>query len=124
MGSSDAMIPLWMSKRTINSNNNNAKTAKKGVAGRIDYDSWEKRASNLSKELDEEDEQEKEAAASALGLDGKHARSQAEAEEKSKAEEMQKAKQRLEAYQKREQGVTETLSGLLGPVVDDDTTAK
>ncbi|KAK1732871.1 tetratricopeptide repeat protein [Skeletonema marinoi] len=98
--------------------------AKKGVAGRIDYDSWEKRASNLSKELDEEDEQEKEAAASALGLDGKHARSQAEAEEKSKAEEMQKAKQRLEAYEKREQGVTETLSGLLGPVVDDDTTAE
>ena len=65
--------------------------AKKGVAGRIDYDSWEKRASNLSKELDEEDEKEKEAAASALGLDGKHARSQAEAEEKAKAEEMQKA---------------------------------
>ena len=98
--------------------------AKKGVAGSIDYDSWEKRASNLSKELDEEDEQEKEAAASACGLDGKHARSQDEAEEKSKAEEMQKAKQRLEAYEKREQGVTETLSGLLGPVGDDDTTAK
>lgn len=98
--------------------------AKKGVAGRIDYDSWEKRASNLTKELDEEDEKEKELAASALGLDGKHARSQAEAEEKAKAKDMQKAKQTLDAYEKREQGVTESLSGLLGPVGDDDTTAQ
>ena len=95
--------------------------AKKGVAGRIDYDSWEKRVSNLTKELDEEDEKEKEAATAALGLDGKHARSQAEAEEKAKAKEMQKAKQRLEAYQKRESGVTEALSALLGPVDDENT---
>jgi len=97
--------------------------AKKGVAGRIDYDSWEKRASDLTKELDEEDEKEKEAAASALGLDGKHARSQAEAEEKSKAKEMQKAKKRLEAYEKRELGVMETIPSLLGPV-DADNTAR
>ena len=98
--------------------------AKKGVAGRIDYDSWEKRASNLTKELDEEEKQEKEAAASALGLDGKHARSQAEAEEKAKAKEMEKTKQKLDAFEKRELGVTETLSGLLGAVDDDDNTAQ
>jgi tetratricopeptide (TPR) repeat protein len=100
--------------------------AKKGVAGRIDYDSWQKRTSDLTKQLDEEDEIEKQAAASALGLDGKHARSQAEHEEKSKAKEMKKTKQMLDAYEQRELGVTETLTSLLGPVDDndDDTAAQ
>lgn len=93
---------------------------KKGVAGRIDYDSWQKRTSDLTKQLDEEDEIEKQAAASALGLDGKHARSQAEHEEKSKAKEMKKTKQMLDAYEQRELGVTETLTSLLGPVDDDN----
>ena len=94
--------------------------AKKGVAGRIDYGSWEKRASSLDKQLDEEEEAERQTNAKALGLDGKHARSAAEAEEKAKAKDLQKTKSMLEKYKKREEGVIETLAGLLGPIVDND----
>ena len=95
-------------------------TPKKGVAGRIDYDSWEKRTSHLSKQLEEEEEAERLANASALGLDGKHARSEAEAVERAKAAELQKTKSTLDAYKQREEDVVENLTGLLGSVVDDD----
>lgn len=92
------------------------KTPKPGIAGRIDYASWEKKTSDLTKKLEEEEEAERQKSASALGLDGKHARSAAEAEERSKAKETLKAKKILESYQKREQGVVQSLAGLLGPV--------
>ena len=94
-------------------------TPKKGVAGRIDYDSWEKRTSHLSKQLEEEEEAERLANASALGLDGKHARSEAEAVERAKAAELQKTKSTLDAYKQREEDVVENLTGLLGSVDDD-----
>ena len=61
---------------------------KKGVAGRTDYNSWEKRSSDLNKELEDEEETERKENASALGLDGKHARSQADAEEEAKAKDI------------------------------------
>lgn len=91
----------------------------KGVAGRIDYDSWEKRASDLSKQLDEEEESERKADASALGLDGKHALSQAEADERAKAKDIQKTKNMLENYRQREEGVVENLVGLLGSLEEE-----
>ncbi|KAL7531682.1 hypothetical protein ACHAXR_004174 [Thalassiosira sp. AJA248-18] len=106
---------------TMTASSSSTTTApKKGVAGRIDYDSWEKRASDLSKELDDEEEADRKANATALGLDGKHARSQAEAEELAKAKDIQKTKAALEKYKQREEGVIETLTGLLGPVEDDN----
>lgn len=92
-----------------------------GVAGRIDYDKWNKTASDLTKQLDEEEEQDKKEAASALGLDGKHARSQAEADELAKMNDAQKTKKMLEQYKKREDGVVETLSGLLAPGQNQET---
>ncbi|KAL7470856.1 hypothetical protein ACHAXS_011135 [Conticribra weissflogii] len=91
-------------------------TPKPGVAGRIDYASWEKKTSDLTKKLEEEEDTERQQSASALGLDGKHARSAAEAEERAKAKETLKAKKILDSYQKREQGVVQSLAGLLGPV--------
>ena len=94
---------------------------RKGVAGRIDYDSWEKRTSDLAKQLDEEEEAEKKANASALGLDGRHARSKAEADEQSKAKDAEKTKKMLESYQKRELAVVAQLKGLLGPFEDEET---
>ncbi|KAL9187846.1 hypothetical protein ACHAXT_006224 [Thalassiosira profunda] len=87
----------------------------KGVAGRIDYDSWEKRTSDLAKQLDDEEEAERRANAEALGH-GKHARSAAEAAERAKAEDVEKTKKMLDAYKKREEGVVESLTGLLGSV--------
>lgn len=96
---------------------------RKGVAGRIDYDSWEKRTSDLTKQLDDEEEAEKKANASALGLDGRHARSKAEADEQAKAREAEKTKKMLDSYQKREMAVVAQLDGLLGPVCDDDDDA-
>jgi len=95
----------------------------KGVAGRIDYDSWQKRASDLSKQLDDEEEAERKQNASALGLDGKHARSAAEAEERAKARDIRKTKRMLESYKEREEGVVETLAGLLGPAHDEEGSA-
>mmetsp|Transcript_7335 Transcript_7335/g.15082 ORF Transcript_7335/g.15082 Transcript_7335/m.15082 type:complete len:574 (+) Transcript_7335:62-1783(+) len=97
-------------------------TPKPGNAGHIDYASWEKKTSDLTKKLEEEEEAERQKTASALGLDGKHARSAAEAEERSKAKETLKAKKILESYQKREQGVVQSLAGLLGPVGGDEGT--
>mmetsp|Transcript_40420 Transcript_40420/g.68930 ORF Transcript_40420/g.68930 Transcript_40420/m.68930 type:complete len:579 (+) Transcript_40420:43-1779(+) len=95
-------------------------TTTKGVAGRIDYDSWQKRTSDLTKQLEDEEETERQQNASALGLDGKHARSAAEAEERAKAKELERTKTMLEKYQRREEGVVENLMGLLGPVSSEE----
>ena len=97
---------------------------RKGVAGRIDYDSWQKRTSDLTKQLEDEEEIEKQESASALGLDGKHARSKAEADEQAKAKEAEKTKKMLDSYQKREMAVVAQLDGLLGLVSNDADTAK
>lgn len=88
----------------------------KGVAGRIDYDSWEKRTSDLTKQLEDEEEAERKESASVLGLDGRHARSKAEAEEQAKAKEAEETKKMLDSYQKREVAVIAQLESLLGPV--------
>jgi len=88
----------------------------KGVAGRIDYDSWEKRTSDLTKQLEDEEEAERKESASVLGLDGRHARSKAEAEEQAKAKEAEEMKKMLDSYQKREVAVIAQLESLLGPV--------
>ena len=85
-----------------------------GVAGRTDYSTWSRRASDLTQQLDVEDELEKSSADAACGLDGKHAFSQSEAEEREKAKQARQAKKALDAYKKRESGVVQNLTGLLG----------
>lgn len=92
---------------------------RKGVAGRIDYNSWEKRTSDLTKQLEVEEETERKESSSALGLDGKHARSQAEAEEQAKAKDVRKAKKVLDSYKHREDAFVQSLVGLLGPLNND-----
>eukprot|EP00566_Odontella_aurita_P005888 CAMPEP_0113541190 /NCGR_PEP_ID=MMETSP0015_2-20120614/8895_1 /TAXON_ID=2838 /ORGANISM="Odontella" /LENGTH=580 /DNA_ID=CAMNT_0000441071 /DNA_START=217 /DNA_END=1959 /DNA_ORIENTATION=+ /assembly_acc=CAM_ASM_000160 len=98
-----------MSDENGNNNNNNNE---KGVAGRTDYSTWEKKASSLVKDLDAEDESDRTAASEALGH-GRHASSQAEADERKKAEEVKKAKEALEGYKRREERVVQSLSDLL-----------
>jgi tetratricopeptide (TPR) repeat protein len=90
-----------------------------GVAGRTDYSSWDKRAKELSRQVEELDNEETNVNAKALGLDGKYAASSAEADERIKAKELKKKSTALEGFKKREDGVAEVLAGLLGPFVTD-----
>jgi len=95
--------------RSTSSNNN------KGKAGSCDYDQWEKTTRTLVDDVDQQDQNEEEVSKTALGLDGKYASSQAEAEERKKAADVLKVKKVLEKYQKRESDVQAELQGLLGP---------
>lgn len=99
-------------------------TGRSGVAGRIDYDAWHKKTKELLSETEQEEQDEKDASKAALGLDGKYALSKSEAEEREKAKDIAKAKKALENYHKRETAIKESLKGLLGPVVTDDTPTK
>jgi tetratricopeptide (TPR) repeat protein len=91
-----------------------------GKAGRIDYDKWGKVTKDLVKDVEKEEEQEIEEQRKALGLGGKYARSEAEAEERKKFKDVKKAKKALEGYQKRESQIKSMMVGLLGPVTTDD----
>ncbi len=99
---------------TTTSDDNNNSSSSKGIAGRTDYSTWSRRASDLTKQLDLEEEAERSSAAAACGLDGKHAFSRSEAEERTKAKQVKQAKKALDAYKKREGGVIQSLTGLLG----------
>ncbi len=55
-------------------------TFKPGVAGRTNYGEWEKKSTDLLRNLEEEETAESENAKNALGLNGKYARSEAEAQ--------------------------------------------
>jgi hypothetical protein len=85
-----------------------------GVAGNTNYRHWDKVTADLVEDADTEEQLEKENNAKALGLDGKYARSHAEAEERKKAAAARKAKKVLDRYQKRELQVMQTFSGVLG----------
>ena len=89
--------------------------AKKGTAGRTDYDKWEKVTKTLVDDVEQEDKKEKEISESALGLDGKYAHSQDHADERTKSKDVLKAKKVLDKYHKRESAVRAELQGLLGP---------
>lgn len=93
-----------------------ATSARPGKAGRIDYDKWHKVTNELVDETEQEEKEEIEAQKKALGLDGKYASSQAEADERQKAKEVKQAKKVLENYTKREAAIKSDLKGLLGPV--------
>lgn len=94
-------------------------TGRPHVAGRIDYDDWHRKTKDLLNEVEQEEQAEAEAGKSILGLDGKYARSQAEAEERKKSEEVRRAKKALDGYLKRETAIKAGLKGLLGPVPGD-----
>jgi hypothetical protein len=107
---------------TTMSDSTAAPSVASGIAGRTDYAQWDKLASELVNEVEQEEQNEIAQQKAALGLDGKYARSQAEADEREKAKDVQKVKKTLEKYQAREKAVMATLVGLLGPVSDTDTT--
>ncbi len=94
-------------------------TGRPNVAGRINYDAWHKKTKDLVSETEQEDQADEEASKSILGLDGKYASSQAEAEERQKAKEVQKAKKALDGYLQRETAIKAGLKGLLWPVPND-----
>ena len=93
-------------------NNNNS-----GVAGRTNYAQWDRVVTDLEKEALAEEEEERQREKAAVGLDGKYARSQAEADERKKLKQVKKTKKQLETFQKREQAIVQTFAGLLGPPV-------
>ena len=84
-----------------------------GTAGNTNYRHWDKVTADLVQDVETEEQLEKEKTAKALGLDGKYARSHAEAEERKKAKEARKARKVLDRYQKRELGGMQTFTGLL-----------
>jgi Tetratricopeptide repeat len=84
-----------------------------GVAGRTDYGKWEKKVSSLLEEVEKEDELDKEEAKKALGLDGKYAVSDADAEERKKAKEVKHAKKVIDNYRKREGQIMQVIPNLL-----------
>ena len=90
-------------------------SARPGTAGRIDYDKWNQVTNDLVDETEKEEQEALAASKAALGLDGKYAVSQADAEERQKQKEVLKAKEMLEKYQQRESAIVEGLKGLLGP---------
>lgn len=84
-----------------------------GVAGRTNYRKWDKVASDLVEDVEAQEQQEQAEASSKMGLDGKYARSHAEAEERTKAQQAHQTKKTLQKYQERENQVMQTFSGLL-----------
>jgi hypothetical protein len=109
---------------TIMANSPSSEKPGTGVAGRTNYAKWDKVASELEKDVEEEEEQEIAQQKAALGLDGKYARSQSEAEEREKAKEAKKTKKVLEDYKKRENQAVQNFGGLLGPVTAEEDEAK
>mmetsp|Transcript_16516 Transcript_16516/g.36006 ORF Transcript_16516/g.36006 Transcript_16516/m.36006 type:complete len:585 (-) Transcript_16516:177-1931(-) len=102
----------------------NTTSARPGKAGRCDYDQWDKVTRTLVDETEQEEEREIEESKKALGLCGKYAHSEADAEERKKAKDVLKAKKVLEKYQKRESAVRAELKGLLGPPPSTSTDEK
>lgn len=92
-------------------NDNNHVNKPKDMATR--YATWEKVATTLAKKTEEELAQEELEEKKKLGLDGKYARSQAEAEERQKLKDVKKVKKTLDKYKKREEAAVQSLVGIL-----------
>jgi len=107
---------------------NDKMTQDPGIAGRTNYRKWDKVAVDLVETVEAEEEQEALENAEKLGLDGRYAVSESEAEERHKAKQVKHVKKTLDKYKKREDDVIQTCSGLLGPVKenndDDEKTTK
>lgn len=84
-----------------------------GVAGRTNYDKWDKVTRDLVTETEQNEKDEEEATKAALGLDGKYARSQAEAEEREKAKSLQKTKAKLDKFKNRQESFVQTFENVL-----------
>jgi Flp pilus assembly protein TadD len=84
-----------------------------GVAGRTNYDKWDKVTRDLVSETEQTEKDEEEATKTALGLDGKYARSQAEAEEREKAEMLKKTKAKLDKFKNRQESFVQTFENVL-----------
>lgn len=88
-----------------------------GVAGRTNYDKWDKVTRDLLTETEQKEKDEEEQTKAALGLDGKYARSQAEAEEREKAKLLKKTKAKLDKFKNRQESFVQTFENVL----NDDT---
>jgi len=116
--SSSPPSPSNVDSQKENTNSNTSKgnasstTSTKGIAGRINYGEWDRVTSDLLNETEQEEEHEKEQTAKALGLDGKYARSEAEAAERIKAKQVKQAKKTLDKYKKRESAVVQQFSNV------------
>ena len=91
-----------------------------GIAGRTNYDEWDKKTNRLLAKLESEEVIESTEAKDALGLNGKYARSEAEAQERMKQKQMTKAKRVLDGYTKRESKNVQNLFNVF-PEKDDTT---
>lgn len=88
-------------------------TTTSGMAGRTNYAEWDKKTASLLEDHSQEEVEETLAAKQALGLDGKYAHSESEAQERIKAIQVKEAKKVLDGYKNREGQVMQTLPGLL-----------
>ena len=84
----------------------------KGVAGRTDYSSWDRKAASLLADVEAEDDAEAAESSAALGQD-RAPRSQAEADNRKKAADLRNTKKALEGYEKREAGIVQILADAL-----------
>jgi hypothetical protein len=114
--------PLETMPVTTESPSSSASTVTPGVAGRTNYSEWDKKTKTLVDQVDQETESETLVSTQALGLDGKYARSQAEAEDRQKLKNVTKVKETLEKYKKRETESVQEFTALLGPVLVDHAT--
>lgn len=99
-------------------------TASTGIAGRTNYADWDKKAASLVEDHSQQEEAERLAAQKALGLDGKYARSESEAQEREKAAQVKHAKRVLDGYKQREGKVLQTLTGLLDGASENPSTVR
>lgn len=95
-------------------------SSRPGKAGRCNYDQWDKVTRTLVDDAEQEELRETKESKKALGLDGKYAQSQADADERKKAADVLKAKKVLDNYKKRESAVRADLKGILGPPPSND----
>ncbi|KAL7573947.1 hypothetical protein ACA910_001958 [Epithemia clementina (nom. ined.)] len=106
------------------SSSTSSSVPQKGVAGRINYAQWDKVATTLARETEQQEKEEALAGNAKLGLNNKYARSQAEAEERQKAKQVKAVKKKLDKYQEREEAVVQTLSNLFATTVVATTTTE
>jgi len=97
---------------------------KKGQAGRTNYGAWDRLATELVDKTEQEELEEVEQAKRALGLDGKYARSQSEAEEREKNKKLMETKEKLENFKKREAALVQSIAGLLDSPVEEKQEAR
>lgn len=84
-----------------------------GLAGRTNYDKWDKVTRELVTETEQHEKDEEAHTQKALGLDGKYARSHDEAIEREKAKTLLKTKAKLDKFKNRQESFVQTFENVL-----------